>query len=124
MRKSTLYILISLAAILVAGIIIALKSLYPGKEDNNHKVDPGQAIERHELIEAVPSDAAIVFCVKNFGRALEFLGDTTAIFRKITSGRFDKIARESFEGIRRDPAIISIHYSKDLPGQFGEPVGL
>ena len=115
MRKSTLYILISLAAILVAGIIIALKSLYPGKEDNNHKVDPGQAIERHELIEAVPSDAAIVFCVKNFGRALEYLGDTTAIFRKITSGKFDKIARESFEGIRRDPAIISIHYSKDMP---------
>ena len=115
MRKSTIYILIALVAVLVAGIAVAVKSLYSGSDKNKTAVDTGQFIERHELIEAVPSDAAIVFCVKNFGRALDMLGDSTALFGKITSGKFDKLARESFDGLRKDPAIISVHYSKDMP---------
>lgn len=115
MRKSTIYILIALVAVLVAGIAVAVKSLYSGSGKSKTAVDTGQFVERHELIEAVPSDAAIVFCVKNFGRALEMLGDSTALFGKITSGKFDNLARESFDGLRKDPAIISVHYSKDMP---------
>ena len=115
MRKSTIYILIALVAVLVAGIAVAVKSLYSGSGKSKTAVDTGQFVERHELIEAVPSDAAIVFCVKNFSRALEMLGDSTALFGKITSGKFDKLARESFDGLRKDPAIISVHYSKDMP---------
>ena len=115
MSKKTLYILIAAAVILIGGIAVAVASLYSNTKEKGPAVDPAQFIERHALIEAVPSDAAIVFCVKNFGRALELLGDTTAVFRQLTSGKFDKIARESFEGLKRDPAIISIHYSKDMP---------
>ena len=101
-----------LAAVVVAGSIIALNGC-SGKKGAVDDIE--QSIERHELIEAVPSDAAIVFCVKNFGRALELLGDTTAVFRELTSRKFDKVASESFDGLRKDPAIISIHYSKDMP---------
>ena len=115
MSKKTLYILIAAAVILIGGIAVAVASLYSDSNKKAPAVDPAQFIERHALIEAVPSDAAIVFCVKNFGRAMELLGDTTAVFRQLTSGKFDKIARESFEGLKRDPAIISIHYSKDMP---------
>lgn len=115
MSKKTLYILIAVAVILVGGIAVAVASLYSDSKGKAPAVDAGQFIERHELIEAVPSDAAIVFCVKNFGRAMELLGDTTAVFRQLTSRIFDKIAHESFEGLKKDPAIISIHYSKDMP---------
>ena len=55
MRKSTIYILIALVAVLVAGIAVAVKSLYSGSDKNKTAVDTGQFIERHELIEAVPS---------------------------------------------------------------------
>ena len=115
MSKKTLYILIAAAVILIGGIAVAVASLYSDSNKKAPAVDPAQFIERHALIEAVPSDAAIVFCVKNFGRAMELLGDTTAVFRQLTSGKFDKIARESFDELKRDPAIISIHYSKDMP---------
>ena len=115
MSKKTLYILCAVAVILIAGIAVAVASLYSDSKGKAPVVDAGQFIERHALIEAVPSDAAIVFCVKNFGRALELLGDTTAVFRQLTSGKFDRIASESFDGLKRDPAIISIHYSKDMP---------
>ena len=115
MSKKTLYILIAAAVILIGGIAVAVASLYSDSNKKAPAVDPAQFIERHALIEAVPSDAAIVFCVKNFGRAMELLGDTTAVFRQLTSGKFDKIVRESFDELKRDPAIISIHYSKDMP---------
>ena len=115
MKKSTLYVLIALAAILIAGIIVGVASLYSGSDDGKTAVDTREFIERHELISAIPSDAAIVFCVKNFGKALEYLSDTVAVFRELTSRKFDKIAGESFEGLKKSPAIISIHYSKDMP---------
>ena len=104
MSKKTLYILCAVAVILIAGIAVAVASLYSDSKGKAPVVDAGQFIERHALIEAVPSDAAIVFCVKNFGRALELLGDTTAVFRQLTSGKFDRIASESFDGLKRDPA--------------------
>ena len=103
MSKKTLYILIAVAVILVGGIAVAVASLYSDSKGKAPAVDAGQFIERHELIEAVPSDAAIVFCVKNFGRAMELLGDTTAVFRQLTSRKFDKIAHESFEGLKKIP---------------------
>ena len=115
MSKKTLYTLIAVAAILIGVIAVAVASLYSGSKEKAPTVDAGQFIERHELVEAVPSDAAIVLCVKNFGRAMELLGDTVAVFRQLTSGKFDKITHESFEGLKKDPAIISIHYSKDMP---------
>ena len=115
MSRKTLYLLIALSVILAGGIAVAIFSLYSGKGKEKKTVDTGQFIEQHALIEAIPSDAAIVFCVKNFSRAMELLGDTTAIFRQLTSRKFDKLTTESFDGLKKDPAILSIHYSKDMP---------
>ena len=86
MSKKTLYILIAAAVILIGGIAVAVASLYSNTKEKGPAVDPAQFIERHALIEAVPSDAAIVFCAKNFGRALELLGDTTAVFLRPQAG--------------------------------------
>ena len=115
MRKSVIYLLIAIAGVLAAGIIAAVIYLYSDSGNSDAPKDTTGLIERHELIGAVPSDAAIVLCVKNFGRALELLSDTTTVFKGLTSGKFDKIARESFSDLRKAPAVISIHYSKDMP---------
>lgn len=115
MRKSTLYLLIAVAVALAAGIAAAVIFLYSDSGKKETVKDAAGVTERHELIEAVPSDAAIVICVKNFGRALELLSDTTTVFRGLTSGKFDNISRESFDKLRKAPAVISIHYSKDMP---------
>ncbi len=96
-------------------IIVAAAILLPGCGKKPKVVETSQFIEHHELIEAVPSDAAIVFCVKDFGRACELLSDTVAVFRELTSGKFDRIVSESFSELKKAPAIISIHYSKDMP---------
>ena len=115
MTKKTLYLLIALAVLLMAGIAVALTALYSDSGKKQPKVNPEQFVEHHQLIEAVPSDAAIVFCMKDFGRACELLCDTVAVFRELTSGKFDFLAGKSFDNLRKSPAIISLHYSKDMP---------
>ena len=115
MSRKTIKSLILPAAILVAGIVAAAVLLPRGGRKSGKAADPLQVVEDHELIEAVPSDAAIVFCVKDFGRACELLGDTLAVFSEMTSGKFDRIVREHIPELRKAPAIISIHYSKDMP---------
>lgn len=115
MTKKTLYLLIALTGILLAGIVTAVVLLYSDRGKNVKVQETGQFIEHHQLIEAVPSDAAIVFCMKDFGRACEYLCDTVAVFRELTSGKFDFLSENSFDDIDRAPAIISIHYSKDMP---------
>ena len=115
MTKKNLYLLIALTGILLAGIVTAVVLLYSDRGKNEKVQETGQFIEHHQLIEAVPSDAAIVFCMKDFGRACEYLCDTVAVFRELTSGKFDFLSENSFDDIDRAPAIISIHYSKDMP---------
>ena len=115
MSKKSIFHLAAIPAILVAVTALAFTSCSNRPRKDKSSEDVEQFIESHSLVEAVPSDAAIVFCVKNFGRALELLGDTTTVFPELTSGKFDRIARESFEGLKKSPAIISLHYSKDMP---------
>ena len=115
MNKKTLILMTVLALVLVGGIAVAVAMLYSDSGKKPSPADAGQFIEHHELIEAVPSDAAIVFCVKDFERACELIGDTVAVFSELTSGKFDRIASEPFGNLRKAPAIISIHYSKDMP---------
>lgn len=116
MNKKTLTILIVSALILVAGIAAAIAMLYKGTGNSKSTtVHTGNFIENHRLIKAVPSDAAIVFCVKNFGKASEMIGDTVSVFSAILSDKFRKIAAESFPDLQKAEAIMSVHYSKDMP---------
>ena len=84
MTKKTLYLLIAIAGILLAGIVTAVTLLYSDRGKKTRPVETGQFIEHHQLIEAVPSDAAIVFCMKDFGRACDLLLDTVAVFRELS----------------------------------------
>lgn len=113
MNKKTLLTLIIVAAALIAGIAVGVALLYSGKgQDGEQDYD---FLQKHKLVTAVPSDAAIVFCVKDFGRACELLSDSTALFGELLSGQFKDIATAGLSDLRKAPVIFSVHYSKDMP---------
>jgi hypothetical protein len=111
MSKKTIISLISIAAVIIAAIAVAISFLY--KEKPVVQVTDFQ--ENHPLITCVPSDAAIVFCVKDFKRAQEYACDSTAAFGQLFSGFFDRLLAEDYPSLNKDEAVISIHYSKDMP---------
>ena len=115
MNRKTLTILIATAVILIGGIVFAVVELYSGTERGPEPEIDSRFLENNSLIKAVPSDAAIVLCFKNFGHACELLGDTLAVFGELASNKFDRIAAARNGELRRVPAIMSVHYSKDIP---------
>lgn len=114
MNRKTLTILIAAAVILIGGIAFAVVKLYSGSPDSDLSGD-SRFLETHQLVKAVPSDAAIVFCAKNFGRLCEYLGDSVSVFGELTSDRFSRIASNRYNSLKKAQAIVSVHYSKDLP---------
>lgn len=113
MSKKTLGILITLASLLVGIISAAIAFLY--KEDSAPTVEATNFVETNPLIGSVPSDAAIVFCVKDFERAQEYIRDSSAVFGTLFSGLFDRLMAADYPSMRNFPAILSVHYSKDMP---------
>lgn len=115
MNKKTLTILTAAAVVLLAGIAWAVAKLYSKPSDYDGMTRTPPFIENNRLVKAVPSDAAIVFCFKNFGRACEILGDSLSVFGELAAGKFSEIAALRLGSLKKAPAIMSIHYSKDLP---------
>ncbi|MBP5218440.1 MAG: hypothetical protein J6Z47_05780 [Bacteroidales bacterium] len=116
MSKKTLVIMIVAALVLLGGIAAGISYLYKSDSPGSGTAaGAGQFIENHSLVTAIPSDAALVLCVKDFGKACEMLSDTTAVFRELTSGKFDRLVSEDYPALKRNQAIISVHYTKDMP---------
>ena len=114
MNRKTLTILIATVVVLIGGIAFAVVKLYSGSPESARTGD-SRFLETHQLVKAVPSDAAMVFCVRNFGRLCEYLGDSVSVFSELTSGKFDRIAARGYNSLKKARAIVSVHYSKDLP---------
>lgn len=113
MNKKTLISLLVAVTLLIAAIAVAIAFLY---SDIGGKPD-GEAIrfrEAHPLVAAIPSDAALVFCVKDFDRAKAYLTDSTAVFGRLMSGQLNGLFRFSYPSLRKADAIMSLHYSKDF----------
>lgn len=115
MNRKTLTILIVAAVVLIGGITFAVTKLYSSTEKGSSKIDGARLLEKDRLIGAVPSDAAIVFCFKNFGHACEILGDSLSVFGELASGKFNMVTSRQYGALKRSPAIMSVHYSKDMP---------
>ena len=115
MNRKTLALLIVSAAILIAGIAAAIYFLYSDTEKGKSKTSDTHFLENNKLIKAIPSDAAIVFCVKDFERAQAYIVDSSAVFSQLLSGKLDGLMKNDYPGLKKDPAILSVHYSKDMP---------
>lgn len=107
------FIKIIVGIILLAGAAVGFlkfRSKMPAADEKETSF-----IEDHRLLEAVPSDAAIVFCVKDFQRACDYLSDTLAVFRELTSCLFDSLALKPSRDLGGCPTVMSVHYSRDIP---------
>jgi len=107
MNRKTLTILIATAVILIGGIAFAVARLY--SETGSGTVDGSRFLEDHQLVKAVPSDAAVIVCFRNFGHACELLGDSLAVFGELASNKFDKISATQAGSLKKAPAIMSVH---------------
>ena len=115
MNRKTLTILIVTAVLLTGGIALAVAKLYSSPKGKAGRIEDSRFVENNSLVKAVPSDAAIVFCFKNFGKACEILGDSLSVFGELASDKFERLVSLRPGSLRKSPAIMSVHYSKDLP---------
>lgn len=115
MNRKTLITLLFCAIVLTAGIVLAVSKLYSGNGTAVNETESGHFLERHPLVKAIPSDAAMVLCFKDFKDAAAFMGDSVSIFRRLVSDKFRFISEASFPSLRKCSATMSVHYSKDLP---------
>lgn len=115
MSRKTLITLIISAIVLVAGIIVAVSRLYSDGTPEKTAVESGHFLENHPLVKAIPSDAAMVLCFKDFRKAAEYMGDSLSVYRKLVSDRFRFISEASFPSLRKSAVTMSVHYSKDIP---------
>ena len=113
MSKKTLTILLSVMTLLIAAIVLGISMLYSGTDKKSGK-DAVRFREAHPLIAAIPSDAALVYCAKDFATAADCLTDSAAVFGQLLSGKLNGLFRSGYPSLRRASAILSLHYSKDF----------
>ena len=82
MNRKTLVTYISVAAVLILGIAAGVYFLY-GKKSSVGSKTP--VAESFTLLGAVPSDAALLLCCEDFGRASAELSDSTSLLRLLVS---------------------------------------
>lgn len=119
MDKKNLIICIVALAALIGAIAFGISSLYSGKDGDLREADNAAAIERFSLLQAIPSDAAMILYFKDLDHALSLLTDSTKAFSALVTdpkqGTFDRFVRhasaEKYSGMK---AAISVHFSGDL----------
>lgn len=125
MNRNTLITLICVAAVLVAGIVAGVVFLYRdgGSTTASPKIN---VAEQMPLLQAVPSDAAAVFCVATLEDGASLMLDDTKVFKALVhdsrsdaAGEFFKAVATGLEGgglasLRSMPMAVSLHYSGSL----------
>lgn len=125
MNKNTLITLICVAAVLVAGIVAGVVFLYRdgGSTSASPKIN---AAEQLPLLQAVPSDAAAVFCAGSLKDGAALMLDDTKAFRALVydsrsdaAGSFFKAVADGLDGgelssLKSMPMAVSLHYSGSL----------
>ena len=122
MNKKTLILLITAVVLLAGGIAYAIAKLYSDHEGPGEPVPAGRFEERHPLVRAVPSDAVLVFCTKDFGRLRKYLDDSTAVFSELVRGKLDAIM-DGCGRFSKAPALLSLNYAKELQPLLAVSVG-
>ena len=128
-RKALIYCVAALC-VLFLGLIAAVATLYSdegGGEEISYEILRSRASSAHPVLNAVPSDAALVFSGRNLGRGLGIAADSSYVFGKVLSGDSDSFrtfismlaSRTSGRDLgpaRNSPFCISLHFSgKAIP---------
>ena len=79
MNKRTLITLISIAGVLILGIVVGVLVLYHGSAEKTVSLDSVD-LENFPVLQAVPSDAAAVLCVDGLKKGTAMFADGTKAF--------------------------------------------
>lgn len=118
MNKRTLITLISIAGVLIVGIIVGVLVLYNGATKENVSLDTAD-LESFPVLQAIPSDAAAILCVDGVKKGVAMFTDATKAFSAMAPGRyvqfFDSLGGSMKDGglssLRSKPMAVSLHYS-------------
>jgi len=121
MNRKTLILCIAALALLTALVAVAVANLFSGKDSQTPEPVAVQKedVTGYPLLEAVPSDAAMLFCSASLKDAVSVLTDSThavgSLFRGTGNSRFPEfLARLKETALRNVPAIVSVHYSGEM----------
>ena len=89
MNRKTIILCISILAVLALAVVGAVVSLYSESDDVQELTTEEvchKASERHPLLNAVPSDAAMVLCSETLRGGVSCMMDSTGLFGTFFSG--------------------------------------
>lgn len=118
-RKSVIFCL-SVLAVMLVGIGIAVAVLYSGVDGGRTRgksAVPDQ--ERFLLLPAVPADAALVACLSDVGDAVSGLLSGFAF----PSALADTVSKGGFRSIASSSMVVSLHFSGDIQSLYVFNVG-
>lgn len=111
MNKKTLILYITLATVLLAGILIGSFSLFRGEETRGHKVV--KVMDKYPVIAAVPSDAMALAVFESAESGVEHLLDSTSFWRAFVYENKKSPVYRYLSGIEplvgRLPMAVSLH---------------
>lgn len=121
MNRRTLIALVSIAGVLILGIVVGVLVLYHGATEKTVSPDSVD-MENFPVLQAVPSDAAAVLCVDGLKKGMALFADETKAFSALVSDRYirffqsldDGIKEGSLASLRSTPMSVSLHYSGSI----------
>ena len=115
MSKKSLIICLCILLLLIAAIGVGMKLLYSGKPQSS---DGEPAVSHAGILQAVPSDAVLVFCFQNAKSGVSMLDDRTKLFHSLLGGNpaFGKFVATLPDSVslKTQPMAVSVHYSETL----------
>ncbi|MDO5442684.1 MAG: hypothetical protein Q4G10_03345 [Bacteroidia bacterium] len=126
MNKKTLVIYIAVALVFLAGIAAGVSLLYKGDSDKPAQMSKSSAVERFPLLQAVPSDAAAIFCSGSLKDGASLLTDGSKAFsalvfddKRDAYGHFFSTVLQELDGgsmasLKSMPMAVSLHYSGSI----------
>lgn len=115
MSKKSLIICLCILLLLVAAIVVGVRMLYSGDPQPS---EGERAVSHAGILQAVPSDAALVFSFQNAKSGLSLLDDRTMLFHSLLGGnpafgRFVATLPDSVS-LKAQPMAVSVHGSETL----------
>ena len=111
MNRKHIALAVSVLALMIVGIVALVRSLYTEKEPDRPEASSSAYAE---LLAAVPSDAALVFCLDGSRAAQRLAADSTGVLGAFISPGSPVELRAFLSHVAREKTVVSLHNSGAL----------
>lgn len=111
MNRKHIALAVSVLALMIVGIVALVRSLYTEKEPDRPEASSSAYAE---LLAAVPSDAALVFCLDGSRAAQRLAADSTGVLGAFISPGSPAELRAFLSHVAREKTVVSLHNSGAL----------